>query len=308
MADDWSNIVLRFAIYIDLMVLFGVPLFAVSVLGPGDRNSWIPRRYAALAAVASVLGLALSVLGLLAMAKQMAGSSDYSSITGHVVQMILTRTAAGITWVLRVLALAVCVLVALALRGRYAARFVVLSAFGAVALGTLAWTGHAAMEDGARGYLHLISDVLHLVAAGAWVGALVAFVVLSLGLDHPAGTSVEALSRTAAGFARIGTAIVGTLVVTGTINYLLIVGPSIRDLVSTVYGRLLLAKLVVFTGMLGLAAANRYRLSPRLESAMAGGQHLQAARMLRRSLWTEASLATVVLALVAWLGVLAPDA
>jgi putative copper export protein len=34
----------------------------------------------------------------------------------------------------------------------------------------------------------------------------------------------------------------------------------------------------------------------------------RAARMLRRSLWTEAGLAFIVLALVAWLGLLAPDA
>lgn len=163
------------------------------------------------------------------------------------------------------------------------------------------------MDNGPSGYVHLISDVLHLIAAGAWIGALVAFVLLSIGPEHPGASAVETLNRTASGFARIGSTIVGTLIVTGAINYVLILGPTLHGLVSTRYGRLLGTKLVLFVGMLALAAANRYVLSPRLEAAIAVGEHGQAARMMRRSLWTEASLALFVLGLVAWLGTLDPD-
>lgn len=306
--DDWTDIALRCADYLALMVLFGVPLFATYALGGAERTSRVGARCAALAAAAAGTAAVLSLFGLAAMAMKMTGESDPSAITSHVLQMIVTRTGAGIAWVVRMIALAMCLVAVPVLRRRPAARLVALACGGAVALASLAWTGHGAMDEGGRGYLHLLSDVLHLVAAGAWVGALVAFVVLSIEPERADGRSVEALNRTASGFAGIGTAIVATLVVTGTINYVLIVGPTLRGLVTTAYGGLLGAKLVLFAGMLALAAANRYVLSPRLEAALGVANFGRAARMLRRSLWTEAGLALLVIGLVAWLGLLAPDA
>jgi len=117
---------------------------------------------------------------------------------------------------------------------------------------------------------------------------------------------VAVLSRTSNGFARIGTAIVAALVVSGILNYLLIAGPSFDPLISTLYGRLLMVKLLLFAGMLALAAANRYRLSPSLEAALKAGNRAQAVIKLRQSLFTEATLAVLVLASVAWLGILSP--
>lgn len=307
MADDWPDVALRFAVYVDLMVLFGVPLFAAWSLGPRDVGGWLAKRYAALAGAAAVLGAVLSVAALLAMAEAMAGVSDAASVSRHVLQMILTRTGAGFAWAVRAAALALCIAAAVALRTRPRTRFAMLAGAGAVALATLAWTGHGAMDDGARGALHLASDVLHLLAAGAWVGALVAFVIMST-RDDADSAALRVLARTASGFAGAGTAVVATLVVTGTINYVMVVGPSLAPLVSTLYGRLLGAKLVLFTAMVALAAANRYRLTPALEAALADGEPHVAARALRRSLRHEAALAVLVLGLVAWLGALSPDA
>lgn len=114
-----------------------------------------------------------------------------------------------------------------------------------VALATLAWAGHGAMDDGVRGYIHLASDITHLWAAGAWVGALVAFLMLASHKQDVAQDPVAVLSRTSNGFARIGTAIVAALVVSGILNYLLIAGPSFDPLISTLYGRLLMVKLLL---------------------------------------------------------------
>jgi putative copper export protein len=55
----------------------------------------------------------------------------------------------------------------------------------AVALATLAWTGHGAMDEGAKGWAHLLADILHLLAAGAWSGRCLALSCLWLAL--PAG-------------------------------------------------------------------------------------------------------------------------
>lgn len=44
MADDWLNIALRFGLYLDLTILFGVSLFGVQALRPDHRATAIARR------------------------------------------------------------------------------------------------------------------------------------------------------------------------------------------------------------------------------------------------------------------------
>lgn len=100
--------------------------------------------------------------------------------------------------------------------------------------------------------------------------------------------------------------VVATLVITGAVNYWLIVGPVLPELSLNSYGGLLASKLALFGTMLALAAANRFHLSPRLEHALRTGDHAVAVRTLRRSLMFETSAATLILALVASLGILSP--
>ena len=92
------------------------------------------------------------------------------------------------------------------------------------------------------------------------------------------------------------------LIVTGTASAWYTVG-SVPGLFGTSYGRLLLAKLALFTAMLALACANRLRWTPRLA---AGGEAGIARRRLRRNAIAETSLGAAVLGLVGVLGVTAP--
>ena len=306
MPDDWLVVALRFALYLDLMVLFGVPLFSLHAMRPDDRTSALAWKYVRIVGLAAVLGIGLSLVSMVMMAKAMTGASEYAELTAHVFGMIMTGTSVGLAWTARIVVLLAVLALIAALRTRPALRFGALAALGAVALATVAWAGHGAMDDGTRGGLHLGSDIAHLLAAGAWVGALFAFVVLSKGARGASSEVADLLGRASNGFAHIGTAIVATLVLTGAINYLLIVGPTAEGLLTTAYGGLLVAKLALFALMLVLAAANRYRLSPRLAGALKDGNHAEAVAALRQSLLTETCLAILILALVAWLGVLSP--
>jgi len=306
MPDDWLVVALRFALYLDLMVLFGVPLFSLHAMRPDDRTSALAWKYVRIVGLAAVLGIGLSLVSMVMMAKTMTGASEYAELTAHVFGMIMTGTSVGLAWTARIVVLLAALALIAALRTRPALRFGALAALGAVALATVAWAGHGAMDDGTRGGLHLASDIAHLLAAGAWVGALFAFVVLSNGARGASSEVADLLGRASNGFAHIGTVIVATLVLTGAINYLLIVGPTADGLLTTAYGGLLVAKLALFALMLVLAAANRYRLSPRLAGALKDGNHAGAVAALRQSLLTETCLAILILALVAWLGVLSP--
>lgn len=306
MAGDWLTIVLRLALYLDLAAAFGVAMFGLYALGNDERSSTISRRYRVLIGASAAIGIVLSMWGMTVMAKAMSGAQSYAELSTHVFDMLITGTHMGIAWCIRILALVTCVLIAV-LRMNSTLRFAAMAASSGVALATLAWAGHGAMDDGVRGYIHLASDITHLWAAGAWVGALIAFLVLAANKPNTGQGSVEILSRTSNGFARIGTVIVAALVVTRALNYLLIAGPSLDPLFSTLYGRLLVGKLLLFGGMLALAAANRFRLSPSLEAALRTGNHAHAVVKLRQSLFTEATLAVLVLASVAWLGILSPN-
>jgi len=103
----------------------------------------------------------------------------------------------------------------------------------------------------------------------------------------------------------MGTLIVATLAVSGAINGEVIVGlAQLPALAGSRYGWLLGAKLALFLLMLALAAANRWRLGPALES----GAPQRALTHLRLSLIVETGAAIVIFGLVAWLGTLDPMA
>jgi copper resistance protein D len=103
---------------------------------------------------------------------------------------------------------------------------------------------------------------------------------------------------------------VATLVVTGVVNTLSIMGlEGVATIWTSVYGRLLLLKLAVFAAMLGLAAFNRYRLTPALAGELGNAQPAERALGgLRRSVVMETLAGAAVLVLVAWLGSLSPTA
>ena len=303
---DWMTVPVRFALYVDLMLVFGLPLFQLHALRKPERSSALAAKFSTLTISAAIAGLILSAVSMILMVKAMSGAADFSSIEQHMIEMMLTETSFGIAWCVRMAMLVLVVLGGVLLAREATIKFGVMSLTGGVALATLSWGGHGAMDEGMRGQLHLAADIIHLLAAGAWIGALAVFIlmlVLRYGND---AADISLLSRTLNGFALMGTVIVGSLLITGAINYWLIVGPIVAGLFSTPYGQLLMTKLFLFTMMLALAAANRYRLSPLLERAHVAGEYGEAIGALRRSLFIETCCAFLILALVAWFGTLGP--
>lgn len=177
-----------------------------------------------------------------------------------------------------------------------------LAGLGLLASASIAWTGHGSTDDGVKGVEHMLGDVIHLGAAGIWIGALVALVfVLSLNRARPQ-ISADAL----AAFSRVGPLVVAAIVLSGLVNGWFLIGPAgLMTIPQTPYGRLLLLKLGLFTLMLGLAAANRYLLTPRLERVRSAGASPEASAA-RWSVSVESLLALAVLVLVSWLGTLSP--
>lgn len=276
----------RFALMIDLALLMGLPLFWWA-MGMAGRKS--------LLVVLALGGMALSALWLLASAAAMTGtpisSPDWASA-----QILLTMTPIGPVLTVRggaLLLTLACLLLPQGLR--------VALIPAAVAAATLAWTGHAGATENMAGTLHRAADVAHIWAAAGWIGALAVLLHAVVTLRH----DVQRVAAILGGFALMGTLIVATLIISGAINLVMIVGlADLPALVGSRYGLLLGAKLALFALMLGLAAVNRWRLTPLLEL----GETQRAIAHLRLSLGIETSAAITIIGLVAWLGTLDPMA
>lgn len=276
----------RGALMLDLALLMGLPLFWWVMGRPGRR--W--------PVVLLALGAgALSVVWLLASTATMTGAPvlppDWASAW-----MLLTLTPIGT--VLAVRGAAILTVLVLAFAGRLRGAIVPAAA---VAAATLAWTGHAGATEAAAGTAHRIADVAHIWAAAGWIGAL-AVLLVHVARLRP-GMDARPVTRMLARFALMGTAIVATLVASGAVNAVMIVGVSaLPALTGSLYGALLAAKLALFALMLGLAGANRWWLTPALEHRA----DARAIARLRLSLAVETSAAIAIIALVAWLGTLDP--
>lgn len=280
------NILLRLALYVDLLLLFGLALFGLYSVDAVLRFRPMLRGMA-------LIGALLSVAGLVLMTRAMSGEMEFAALWPHL-QMMMLETDVGLAWTLRMIAL-----IAVAIwPGLWLA-----SMAGAVALASLAWSGHGAMDTA----WHLLSDILHLLAASAWLGAMLALILMSR-LDALCSEArIRSLADSVKRFEGVGAAIVLILSITGVANYLFIVGPALGEILLGSYGMLLAIKVLLFGGMLVLAALNRFHLGPLLEQSLRAGQHQVAANALRRSVALELVIALLIVGLVAWLGTLSPE-
>jgi putative copper resistance protein D len=306
---DALTVALRFALYVDLMLLFGASAFVLHALRGAERRVGEVLPSGATTATTAIVALALSSVSLVSLAASMAGAT-LAIVDRAAIDAVLWGMPIGVAWRVRMVALAVALVSVLLWRRAPALAAAICALSGAVALGSLAWSGHGAMDAGGRGWLHLLSDIVHLLAAGIWIGTLFALLLLVFRPARRADRVHLARAHHALkGFSATGTFVVLAIVLTGLANSWLVVGPAaLLSAPGTLYGQLLIAKLVLFAAMLGLAAANRYRLVPRFERALAAGDHAAALIALRASLLIETGGAVAILALVAWLGTLAPAA
>jgi putative copper export protein/mono/diheme cytochrome c family protein len=230
------------------------------------------------ASFAAALGLAVIWLVL-----QAADFADTASPVEalRAVPLVVLDTRFGYALIVRVLLL--CAAAAVFGSGRWIAGAVAAAIFSGAACATQAWMGHAAaVQEGALP----ASVVVHVLAAGAWLGGLLPLWIL-LGDLPPSRGAWQAARR----FSPLGVASVLTLAGTAFVQGRELIG-SIPGLFGTAYGLVALVKLSLFLLLIVLAALNRFRFTPRI---MAG--EVKATRHLRRMIVLETAVGlTVVLA------------
>jgi putative copper resistance protein D len=182
----------------------------------------------------------------------------------------------------------------------------ILVSLAAGLLGSLGWAGHAGATAGFSGDVHVAADVMHLIAAGAWIGGLLPLALLFVlarqnADDTWAAVTCDATRR----FSVLGLASVGTLLVTGIANTWFLAG-TVPSLVGTNYGRLLLLKIGLFIAMVCIAAVNRRRLTPQLVPQGERSRSRNASRRLQRNSLIELGLGLVIIVIVGALGTIPP--
>lgn len=302
-ALDAATVVARLMQFTAAAVLGGGALFFLYGVTPDQRANW-PWRLIRLATGAGAIGT-LGWLG--AVTAQISDVATDALDPAKVLSIAADVSFGRVALVRLALFLLGFALTATAWRGR--GQWLALAALGMAASASFAWTGHGAGDEGWRGALHASADVLHMLAASIWIGALVALAAFAVigGGRKPATAAGRDVLAGLVRFSAIGVGVVAVLVASGLVNSWFLIGPDGLDRVlTTAYGRLLLAKLGLFGLMLALAAGNRFRLTPLLERALQAGGGPTSFRPVIASILTETALAFAILGLVSWMGTLSP--
>ena len=174
---------------------------------------------------------------------------------------------------------------------------------GALLLGSLAWTGHG--REGSP--WHLLADVFHLLLSGLWPAGLLPFALLLRRLrQEPEPIRWHSIAALVRRFSALSLSTAALLAVTGFVNSWFLLG-SPENLFANVYGRWLLAKIVLFCVAVALGAVNLLRLKPRLMAEDTQLQRLgRTTAKLQTNVQVEFLLGTVIVVIVAILGILPP--
>lgn len=161
---------------------------------------------------------------------------------------------------------------------------------------TIAQVGHGHAYAMAHGLSFLeVSEVLHLWAAGAWLGGLVPLLIV-VQLAPPASAAV-----TARWFSPIGKLCVILLAGSALVQGWVLIA-SLSALFHTAYGWTAFLKLGLFGVLFGFAVLNRYRLAP----ALRGRNPASARRALIGSLILQTGFGLLIVLVAALLAQLRP--
>ena len=273
---DLLSAVLRALSFVLLFQAAGIAIF-VAIFGRQLTNSLDTLRHGgqlfALAALLLVSGH--YALEAARMAGELSGMMDPS------LQKMVWSSSSRLAWIARLVGL---LLIAVGLQGTRVLSRVTALCGVVLVTGAFALTGHTSVNAHRWALAGLL--MVHLLIVAFWFGALWPLYLASL-----RETALQAAQITER-FTAMATWLVPLIFVAG-LGMALILLPGITAL-SEPYGLLLIAKVAGFTVLMGLAAANKWRLGPALAREPVNG-----GRWFRRSLAGEYVLIAAVLTVTA---------
>lgn len=304
-----SAVVLRWMTLSALALVIGALLLEVVVMPREAPVLAAPRRRLRRWIIGGVLLLMLTTVGqLIVRAQVMSGGSVVTAIS--VLPLVLRRTHFGTMWIIRG-GFLVTAMVAVSLSARGIRCFALFVVLGIAA--TTAMTGHGGDWGDATASVGI--DLIHIWAASAWTGGLMAL-VLTVIVDMTTWP-LNVFRQIARRFSTLAGWCLVLVAATGIYNAVIQVSTP-TALLHTAYGRVLLVKLLLFLALGTLGAVNRYgavatlapgqstglglRLFRRAFPRLAQLQAQRASVTLSRYVAYEALLAVIVFGCTALLG------
>ncbi len=286
---DWALALTRFVgLALILLCVGGAAVLAFVIDGQDSRAAGLWRTLAATGVL-----LALDSLAWIALTGVKAAGFEFGAVLRWPLLRDVLDTGFGQVWVGRGLFGVALAVVALFAVRQSSEALVVTAAFLASAIAvTAALSGHARVE----GSLAILSDSVHVLAAGVWVGGL-AF--LALLLVKAGGDRWSLAVKVVPRFSTLAVASVIALVSAGVVSSILEIG-SWSGLVETTYGRLVLVKVGLLLPLVALGGYNNRVSVPRLATAdSVGGTRRRFARIVATELVLMVLVVGVTAVLVA---------
>jgi copper transport protein len=251
---------------------------------------------------AAVVAFVATIISLIIQSYTVAASTSLADVAGEA-YTILSSTRLGAYWIFRmaVVLAAICAsTVILRMKKLSRGSWSLALPIGLLLSLSTSLTSHGAAATNYSPFLNLLSDWIHLVAVGVWVGGLAYLALAVTSLKELKGKFLAELIRR---FSSVALVSVGVIGLTGLYNLVLEVG-SLAALFATAYGQILLVKLSIFAPMIGLGAINQFALYNHITGAnakshRAGGR--QAGRWIKRfrlSVRSEIMLGIILLLVV----------
>lgn len=274
-------VLFRFVHYLCLMLLFGVSLLRPR-LAPTAAVQPLRRLMDPFLCLVALLGLISGVGWLLSISAEFSGSWAVG-VQAATLREVLFNTFFGKVWGVHII---LCLIQLVYWRIPARRSHTPALALSTLALATLAPVGHVAMFSGPLGIAMVLNQLLHLVAAGAWVGGLFLLIWMSF------LPQLIDFKQSVRAFSTLGVPLVAVVLATGALSTRLITGQFLPS--GSTFASVLALKALAVLAMLGLAFYNRRQARQEVPQG------------LRQALIAEALLGSLALWAVAWLGTLPP--
>jgi putative copper export protein/methionine-rich copper-binding protein CopC len=277
-AETPAYIAARTLTFVALVTVIGVVAFRSLVLErsaihQADKSA-MRVRAASLGVVAAVVLCASALTRLYLQAAMMSGPSDS---TNSMIGMTLTQTRWGSAWILQAIAAVTALLGFLLARGDRRGAWM-LAAIAALVLSvTSALAGHA-IASATRASVAVVVDSLHVLGASGWLGSLLCLLFVGALPSAAAVARSENIRALVETFSPTALAFAAVVVVTGTLSAWLRVG-SLPPLWASTYGKVLLLKIGLLSGVAGTGLYNWRRVRPVLGSEAATLRFVRSASL-----------------------------
>jgi len=244
---------------------------------------------------AAVLGLLTLTSIAMLFARSVAISGEPFPQVAGVVPLVLQKTDFGRVWLARAAAVLLMWLLWMSMAMRRRRQACLLAILVGVVAFSRSATGHAG-DHGDFAWPVWV-DWLHLISAGLWGGAIVTFVLAVRPVLRQHSQQDDLVAAIVKRYSMLAAAGLALAAATGIYNAWQRVG-GWQPLLTTRYGLILDAKLVLVTAMAILGATNRFRHVPEVLAAARSGNPRSLLRALRGLSLTSIAEAVLWLAII----------